>query len=166
MLFASAQQYKETDSIYIQSVPHDGLNLSIPETLFVESNYTIDQRIQFDPSFNYQLQIADYTKYLGLSKALKSPLTYSETFSYPYFANPFYTNGFVYTQANYKLGKHVSFGGNSYGVQSVFDPLKLNPGIQNMEYKGATMYLQYKVSKNFKVETRVNISNRDSPWEP
>lgn len=43
---------------------------------------------------------------------------------------------------------------------------KINATIQDMSIKGASMFLQYKVSDQFKIQTRVSISNHQSPWEP
>ena len=59
-----------------------------------------------------------------------------------------------------------SFGGNSFGAQSVFDKPRMNSSINDMCTKGASMFMQYKVSKNIKVETRVSVSSHQSPWEP
>jgi len=78
--------------------------------------------------------------------------------------SPFFTSGKIFNQAIYRVNDRFSFGGNSFGTQSVFDQPALNPAIQIMSTKGASMFLQYKVSKNFKIETRVSVSNHDSPW--
>jgi hypothetical protein len=64
------------------------------------------------------------------------------------------------------MNDRLLVGGNSFGVQSVFDQPRMNSSMQNMSTKGASVFMQYKVSKNFKVETRVSISNHQSPWEP
>jgi hypothetical protein len=72
----------------------------------------------------------------------------------------------VFNQATYQLNDKFSVGGNSFGAQSVFDRPKINSSINEMSTKGASMFMQYKVSKNFKVETRVSVSSHKSPWEP
>lgn len=78
--------------------------------------------------------------------------------------SPFFSSGKIFNQATYRVNNRFSFGGNSFGAQSVFDQPALNPAIQNMSTKGASMFMQYKVSKNFKIETRVSVSNHNSLW--
>ena len=116
--------------------------------------------------FNQPL-LPDYSKNLDIKKYLNSSKSTSESFSTNGFIiSPIYTNGAVFNQSTYRVSDKFSFGGNSFGAQSVFDRPALNPAIQNMSTKGASMFMQYKVSKNFKVETRVSVSTHKSPWEP
>jgi hypothetical protein len=116
--------------------------------------------------FNQPLP-TDYNKNLDFRKNLNFSKATSEPFSVNGFiASPFYTNGMVFNQATYQLGNKFSFGGNSFGVQSVFDKPQMNPSINEMSIKGASMFMQYKISKNIKVETRVSVSGHQSPWEP
>jgi hypothetical protein len=111
------------------------------------------------PSYNKNL---DFLKYLNSSKKISLPYSFSQT-SF----NPFLSFGQVYNQSAYRLNDRFVVGGNSFGTQSVFDPPKLNGTIQDMSIKGASLFLQYKVSDHFKVQTRVSVSNRpSSPWEP
>lgn len=89
------------------------------------------------------------------------------SFSYNGFGwSPFLLNGTTFNQGTYRLNNRFSFGGSSFGAQSIFDTPKLNPNIQNMSVKGASMFMQYKVSDHFKIETRVSVTNHSSPWEP
>jgi hypothetical protein len=113
--------------------------------------------------FNQPLP-TDYNKNLDFRKILNFPKATSEPFSVSGFiASPFYTNGMVFNQATYLLGNKLSFGGNSFGVQSVFDKSRMNPSINEMSIRGASMFMQYKISKNIKVETRVSVSGHQSP---
>jgi len=70
---------------------------------------------------------------------------------------PFYQNGMVLSEAAYKVGDKFTFGGFSYGINPMMMPPPA-PGINNFNRYGSTMFMQYKVSKNFKIETRVNVS--------
>ena len=104
----------------------------------------------------------DFLKYLNPSKQISLSYSFLGT-SF----NPLYPFGFIFNQSAYRLNDRFLIGGNSFGAQSVFDSPKLNSSIQNMSIKGASLFMQYKVSDHFKVETRVSISNgRSTPWEP
>jgi len=64
------------------------------------------------------------------------------------------------------LNDRLKVGGNRFGANSVFDAPAMNPAIQKMSIQGASMFMQYKISDKFKVETRVSISNQKSPLTP
>jgi hypothetical protein len=166
-LFASAQEEIVLDSIQINHRVPDASTLNTFRPLLSEDSFPAEKLNLMDQPFGYQPLIPDYTKSLNLSKSLSSPLVYSESFStFGYGILPFYSNGIVFNQSAYRLNDRFILGGNSFGAMSVFDQPRLNPTMQNMNTRGASMFLQYKVSKNFKIETRVNISNHQSPWEP
>jgi hypothetical protein len=76
---------------------------------------------------------------------------------------PFLRNGQVLSSANYKIGDRFSFGGFSYGANSIFSSPSLNPEINRFDMHGSTLFIQYKVSKNFKIETRVNVIKGPAP---
>jgi len=75
------------------------------------------------------------------------------------FYSPFYQNGTVLSEAAYKIGDKFTFGGFSYATNPMMMPPPV-PGINNFNGYGSTMFMQYKVGKNFKIETRVNVSQR------
>ena len=111
------------------------------------------------PAYNKNL---DFLKYLNPSKEIRPSYSFSRT-SF----NPLFPFGFVFNQNTYRINDHFLIGGNSFGAQSIFEPPKLNSAIQNMSIKGASMFMQYKVTDHFKVETRISISNgRSTLWEP
>ena len=71
--------------------------------------------------------------------------------------SPFNQNGMVLSQGAYKFGNKFTLGGYSFGS----NPMNLPPptmGMNDFSRYGSTMFMQYKVGKNFKIETRVNIS--------
>lgn len=141
--------------------------LNLVKPLLFENSISIDEINLIDKTMFNQPLLPDYNKNLDLKKYLNFSKSPTESFStIGYIVSPFYTNGMVFNQATYRLSDKFSFGGNSFGAQSVFDRPELNPSVQNMSTKGASMFMQYKVSKNFKVETRVSVTTHKSPWEP
>jgi hypothetical protein len=75
---------------------------------------------------------------------------------YPFFS-PFYQNGMVLSEGAYNFGGKFTFGGFSYGTNSVMSAPLPNQ-MNKFDNYGSTLFMQYKVSKNFKIETRVNIN--------
>ena len=72
--------------------------------------------------------------------------------------SPFFQNGAIFSSAEYQLSNKFTLGGYSFGASSVFLAPLPHQGINNFDTRGATMFMQYKVSKNFKIETRVSVS--------
>jgi hypothetical protein len=167
VLMATAQEEIVSDSLKIK---HSVQELSSPEIdrpVLIEKSFQLNKLNLMDQSLFNQPLLPDFSRNLDFSKSLKSSFLPPESFSVTSFwPSPYYMNGTVFNQATYRLNDRFSFGGNSFGTQSVFDLPQMNPSMQNMSTKGASMFFQYKVSKNLKVETRVNISNHQSPWEP
>ena len=167
MLFASAQE-----EIHFKKVPEmineADTKLPIPEKpLLFDDSFSIDGINLIDKSMFNQPLLPDYTKNLDFKKYLcASKETSYSNYSTGFLFNPFFSTVQVFNQSIYKLNDHFSFGGNSFGAQSVFDQPKMNATIQDMSIKGASLILQYKGSDQFKVQTRVSISKHQSPWEP
>jgi len=167
MLFASAQEEIVLDSIHGNPKKVDVSQLSISRPVLFDDSFSLVGKNFVDQSLFHQSLLPDYTKNLDFSKYFSSSLISSESFSVHGFGlSPFYLNSVIFNQATYRLNDRFSIGGNSFGAQSVFDQPRINSSMQNMSTKGASMFLQYKVSKSFKVETWVSISNHQSPWEP
>ena len=166
-LIGSAQEKIINDSIPANVYPEEigKLNMELPIN-FAEP-FSFEKFNFSDPSVFKQPLLPDYTKNLDFKKLLNPQVVTSTyySFSQPLYY-PFYTNGTVFNQATYRINDKLSFGGNSFGAQGIFDKPQVNPAIQNMSTKGASMYMQYKVSKNFKIETRVSVTNHQSPWGP
>ncbi len=74
----------------------------------------------------------------------------------PYFS-PFYGNATILSQGAYQLNNKFAIGGYSYGVNSPFSA-PLPNSFEPFDRYGSTFFMQYKVGKNFKIETRVNVS--------
>lgn len=141
--------------------------LNIEKPLLFENSFSIGEINSLDKNLFNQPLLPYYNKNLDFIKNLNYSKATFESFSTKGFiVSPFYTNGMVFNQTTYRLNNRFSFGGNSFGAQSVFDKPRMNPSINDMSTRGASMFMQYKVSKNIKVETRVSVSGRQSPWEP
>lgn len=141
--------------------------LSLVKPLQFENSFSMGEINLIDKSLFNQPLLPDYNKNLNFKKYLNFSQSSTESFStVGYIASPFYLNGIVFNQATYRLSDKFSVGGNSFGAQSIFDRPEINPSVQSMSTKGASMFMQYKVSKNFKVETRVSVTTHKSPWEP
>jgi len=167
MLFTSAQEEIILDSIRINHMAPDVNTLNMIRPQLSEDSFPAEKLNLTDQPFGFQPLLPDYSKNLDFSNSLNSPLVYSESFSMNRFGpSPFYTNGVIFNQAAYRLNDRFILGGNSFGAMSVFNQPQINSTMQNMNTRGASMFMQYKVSKNFKIETRVNISNQQSPWQP
>ncbi len=86
---------------------------------------------------------------------LTSNYTYLQPFASSYSINNF---------DEYRLGEKVILGGNSFSSNSVFSPEPLNTNIADMAIKGASMFLQYKISEKFRISGSVSVSNRYDPY--
>jgi hypothetical protein len=72
--------------------------------------------------------------------------------------SPFLRNETVVSSASYQLNDRFTLGGYSFGANSVFSAPFPNRGFNNFDVRGNTLFLKYNVSKNFKIETRVNVT--------
>lgn len=118
----------------------------------------IDKTIKLQ-GFNFHDEFARrYTLNLNLQSFGGIPFTgFSAGSMYPMFS-PFYQNGMVLSEAAYKFGDKFTFGGFSYGANSMLSAPLPNQGMNKFDSYGSTIFLQYKVSKNFKIETRFNVN--------
>ena len=165
VIFAYSQEEIILDSIpKIQSEPGDR-QLNMERSLFSEDLFLTDAINLFDKSMFDRPLLPDYQKNLNFKKYFGASGLTTESFSPVGIGfSPFFFSGSVFNQATYKLNDRLTFGGNSFGARSVFDQPKMNSSIQDMSTKGASMFMQYKISNSIKVETRISISNQQSSW--
>lgn len=76
----------------------------------------------------------------------------------PFLVSPLFYSGTIFNQASYQISDKVSFGGNSFGVNSIFTAPLPHPSANQWENRGASMFMQYKVNRNFKIETRISVT--------
>jgi len=77
--------------------------------------------------------------------------------------SPFYNNGTILSSQAVQLNDKLVIGGYSYGANSIFSAPLPNQHSSYFDTYGSTMFMQYKVSKNFKIETRVSVGQRQGP---
>jgi hypothetical protein len=73
-------------------------------------------------------------------------------------SSPFMRDGVVLSGASYKLNSRFSMGGYSFGGNSVFTAPFPNQGFNQFDVRGSTLFMQYNVSKKFRIETRINVT--------
>ena len=101
--------------------------------------------------------VIDYNLFSGMQNIRLSNYSY---------INPFINSFSITNQGYYKLNDKLMMGGNSFAGNSIYNPLPVNSSIQEMSIRGATMFLQYKISKNVRVGGGVSISNQDALFIP
>lgn len=77
--------------------------------------------------------------------------------------SPFLRNATIFSEGSYQVGKNFRLGGYSFGGNSVFSAPYPSQGLNNFDTRGSTLFMQYNVSKNFKIETRVNVIRGPTP---
>jgi hypothetical protein len=77
--------------------------------------------------------------------------------------SPFLHDATILSQGAYSLGNKFVLGGFSYGANSVFSAPFPNQTSPNFDEYGSTIFMQYKVAKGFRIETRFNVTNRPGP---
>lgn len=167
MLFVFAQEEIGLDSIPKLQGEVDNRQLSAGKSFFLDDSFPPLELNLFDNTLFNQPLLPNYTRNLDFLKNLNTSRIAVNSYTYSGFVfSPFISSARIFNQETYRLNNRLSFGGNSFGAQSVFDMPNLNPSIQDMNTKGASLFMQYKVSKKFKVEGQVSITNRSNPWEP
>lgn len=142
----STQMKNERQLLYQQllsvSLQSSGLmdNIKLPEFDF---NGELPKRYQFSAE-TFTTNQYQFNIYPGGNSILTS--------------SPFFTNGAVFSEAQYKFSDKFILGGYSFGTNSIFASPLPNQGMNNFNTRVSTLFMQYKVSKNFKIETRVSVS--------
>ena len=77
--------------------------------------------------------------------------------------SPFLVTGSVFSSAAWQLNNRFMVGGYSFGAKSVFTSPFPNQGINSYDVRGSTLFLKYNVSKNFRIETRINVTQGPGP---
>lgn len=77
---------------------------------------------------------------------------------------PWLHSSAILNQAAYSISDKLVLGGNSFGLNSIHSaPLPVFDQ-QQWDIRGASMFMQYKVNRNFTIETRVSVTgNRFQP---
>ncbi len=127
--------------------------------------------IPSDFMLSSEIRDFDFSKYLDkgrnmLSFQLDNQATWLSPVVMPILSPyaPWLHTGAILNQAAYSINDKLVLGGNSFGLNSIHSaPL---PGFdqQQWDIRGASMFMQYKVGRNFTIETRVSVTgNRYQP---
>ena len=114
----------------------------------------------FNPNYEYK---QGYNLNLDFMKFNSSPLIGFSTESMSSFYSPFFHDGVVLSEGSYSLGDKFIVGGFSYGANTIFSAPFQTQQLNNFDSYGSTIFMQYKVSKKFKIQTRVNVTGRPGP---
>jgi hypothetical protein len=132
---------------YRQLISGQFNNDLFPETVKLSG---FDLNTEFAKMYSLNLNLYNFHSVFnsGFSTGMMNP-----------FYSPFYQNGMVLSEGAYKFSDKFTFGGFSYGANSMMSgPPMPTPGMDKFDRYGSTLFMQYKVSKNFKIETRFNVS--------
>lgn len=78
--------------------------------------------------------------------------------------SPYFYNAEILSSEAYKLGDKFVIGGYSYGANSILSAPLPNQNSNYFDAYGSTIFMQYKVSKKFKIETSISIQqNKQGP---
>ncbi len=115
------------------------------------------------PEFNFQQELMKRWSYNPETTFHQVYFNGFHPSAFGFFPSPFYSEGAVFSQEKYQLSDKFVIGGFSYGANSLFSAPLPGKGINDFDTRGATMFMQYKVSKNFKIETRVSVQQGPGP---
>ncbi len=122
------------------------------------------------PSFQLQVPAFDINKYLNNTRVIHQ-MSFSSAFPNTFLMGNIFSPGLsfahsaaIFNQAAYQIYDKIILGGNSFGVNSIFGPPVIHPFSDQWQTRGASMFMQYKVNKNFKIETRISVSG--TPHHP
>lgn len=70
----------------------------------------------------------------------------------------------LFNQASYQISDRLQVGGNSFGISPPWARPSLPGGDNRYDFRGASMFMEYKVSPNFRIGTSISVSgNHFSP---
>jgi len=111
------------------------------------------------PDFSFQDEMAKRRNFSYVAENLNfSTFEFTSSGHFGIGLSPFLRNETVFSSASYQLNDRFTLGGYSFGANSVFSAPFPNQGFNNFDVRGNTLFLKYNVSKNFKIETRVNVT--------
>jgi hypothetical protein len=143
----------ENDSIISDTSRHYLYNNPLPAELF-----SLNQAFQL-PEFNFEIELAKRRNYFFSDLNYNQYVTGNFFSLTPGFVFPaLIRNGLVFSGANYMIGDRISLGGFSYGGNSIFTAPFPNQGTDNFDFRGSTLFMEYNVSKNFKIGTSVSVT--------
>ncbi|MGQ7869927.1 hypothetical protein [Sunxiuqinia sp. sy24] len=120
-------------------------------SLAPENSTLLQSELNFQPDLIIDFDAFSSMKTLSISNGMP-------------FLNPFANALSITNQAHYQLSDKLTLGGNSFVGNSIFSPLPDNPSLKDMSLRGASMFLEYRVSEKFKIGGGFSISNQSQPF--
>lgn len=114
------------------------------------------------PEFDFNQELTSRWNY-NLSGLALNRWDYFQPGFWSFAPSPFLSHATIFSEGRLQLNEKLRLGGYSYGGNSVFTAPFPNQGLNNYDTRGSTLFMQYKVSKNFKIETRVNVIRGPTP---
>lgn len=148
------------DSLFMEPEGRE-MPLSLPPELM----------FHFDPPDLLKLPVFDFSE--ALSGARADFLSGYSFYGYPFrrsapgseffLFSPFLRNSAIFSQGSFRLGDKFTVGGYSFGANTVFTAPFPNQGMNNFDVRGSTLFMEYKVSKNFRIGTQINVIREQGP---
>lgn len=146
----SAQMNLQRQIEYYQLISGSNFNTGLLTEKIELQDVDLMSEFYNQQSISFNFSPLNAYNYMGVSAGMTSPLF-----------SPYYRNGEVLSAAAYQLNDKFVFGGYSYGTNSIFSAPYPSQGMgSNFDSYGSTLFMQYKVSKKFKIETRINVQQR------
>lgn len=148
-----------------QELPGDSLKLELSEQLQSElffSGMNLNSPLILTPlsdnlpSFFKQPLFPQNNFSIQVSEQSPVPLSFN-----PFFFSLPGTSFAVLNQAQYRINNQLSIGGNSIGWKQGIIPG--NTPFEPMNFKAASMFLEYKVSKKFSIGAQISVG-KTSPY--
>jgi hypothetical protein len=166
---------------FLQGQEYPDLPPAVQDTLFLKSPHKaeplpfidipgIRDRITIQPYSGLIFPAFDLTRYLNsewkiiTSSASSFFPTSVGSPALPGMFLPFGGTGSVFSEATFSLNDKMTIGGNSFGIRSPFSPLPGVSGTNRYDIRGATMFMEYKVSKNIRIGAGITVT--DTPGIP
>ena len=150
----------EEDSVQLQ-LDREILNMQLLPGPFMSTNLL--EPFQF-PKVDFNANLSEYLNpnSFKITSNIIHPDDFGPGFIH-YTHSPFLKDGTVLSSAAYQLNERWRVGGYSFGANNIYTAPFPNRGFNNFDVHGSTLFMQYKVSKNFKIETRVNVTQSYGP---
>jgi hypothetical protein len=113
---------------------------------------------EFNAPWEYQQRYTIKPDFLPLSNAVFSGFPTGTFGAY----SPFFVNGTILSEQAYQVNDKLVIGGFSYGANFIHGVASPNKSSYFDTY-GSTMFMQYKVSKNIKIETSISVGQQHGP---
>jgi len=114
------------------------------------------QTMQFNDQLGNENRFTLNSSVLEMPQLLSIPQLSLSGFS------PFYSNIEIFDGSATKLNDKLTVGGFHYGANSMFSAPLPKANSSYFDTYGSTMFMEYKVSKNIKIETRVSVGHSNT----